>query len=217
MWDFIKSWKFMAIIIGIFTAVVVGLVIFGVVTHTEAGLDPNFNLIPDEVTAGQLTLPIGVCPNSYTSDPHTAEVLQRVAFLGNTENAWTNPTHDDAQAVADAVDIINQRLGRRVLRAGDDCLIHVNVGVPLDPSWRHEPGGRAWRCHDSCCIETANTGTSEMLSLALQHELGHCLGLADETDVNAVSIMAPDLHPTGGGFPPRITDSDRSLLLGIYH
>jgi len=217
MWDFIKSWKFMAIIIGIFTAVVIGLIVYGVTTHTEAGLDPHFNLIPDDVTAGRLTVPVGVCANTYTTDLHIAEVLQHVAGIGEDENAWTNATHEDAQAVADAVNTINQRLGRQVLRAGDQCSIHIIVGVPLDPSWRHEPGGRAWRCHDSCCIETANTGTTEMLDLALQHELGHCLGLADETDVNDVSIMSPDLHPTGGGFPPHITDSDRSLLLSIYH
>jgi len=192
MADFIKSWKFMAIIIGLLTLVCGGLVIYGVTTHTEPGLmaeTPGF---------GASDTPIFVCPRSYAPD--------------GTEHAYT--------LVESAINTTNTRLGLNVLDyaapgSAGICHITVVVGAPSEHGWR-DPGGDAVFTAGSrhCDITTSNTGTDEITLLVLQHELGHCLGL--DHDPFESSIMRAVQSPTSGGFPPRITDSDRNLLRHIF-
>ena len=64
-----------------------------------------------------------------------------------------------------------------------------------------------------CLVTTNNTGTVDMLDLVLQHELGHCLGLAhdDYTESIMYGGAGRALRVTSG-FPPHISDSDRELL-----
>lgn len=218
MANFIKSWQFMAIIIGVLVLAAGGGVIYGVTTHTEAGFDPDFNFIPGERTAGRETLPLDVCVGSY--DPsHDGNPNYRPPGGGDANGIQRASEHDLA-AVTSAAGVINTRVGGVPLLhvesiATGRCLILVNVGVPEDSSWDDAPGGRAWRCGNGCCIETSNTGTDEVLDLALQHELGHCLGLGHDNYES--SIMYPAVHPVSSGFPPRLSDSDRTLLDQTYH
>jgi hypothetical protein len=199
MGDFIKSWKFMAIIVGLLTVAAIAGVIYGVTTHTEPGLmagTPGF---------GSRDVPINVCPGGYVPD------------IEGTERAFS--------AAQDAVNTINQRLGLTVLQVsgphGDGpCGITVLVGVPSEHSAGHgvvDSGGAAVFDNGSrhCAVTTTNTGTDELLGLVLQHELGHCLGLAH--DDYELSIMRPVQSPTpDGAFPPRISDSDRELLRRVF-
>jgi len=187
--EFIRSWKFMAIILAVLALAAGILVAVGVATHEEAGL------MPDAPTWPRERFPLAVCPEAYldTSD----DLMEAVT------------------AVGEACDATNQRLGFPALEVRtDDCDVTVLVGVPSEPGM--EPGGDArFRSGPSCAIRTANTGTSEILHLVLQHELGHCLGLAhDDFDT---SIMRPVQTPTPDRtFPPRITDADRELLRALY-
>lgn len=206
MLEFIKSWKFMAIIIGIFTAVVISLVVFGVTTHTEAGFATASTPIEDGFVPPDYgsRRPIGICVQSYPT--------------GN------GATSDDFGMVNEAAHITNQRLGFDLLEVGDirtyadGCRMVATIGVPVevssDPARHADSGGGSGVCHDGCCFSTWNTGTGELTSLAIQHEIGHCLGLAH--DDYQMSIMYSRQHATTGSYPPRISDSDRALLRDRY-
>lgn len=207
--EFIKSWKFMAIIVGVLCVVSLAGVIYGVATHEEPGFDPSMTFIADDVAHGRTRAPIDTCVSSYTSED---------------EDGIGTPTSEHLGMVRSAGGIINQRVGFELLnvgpinRVGDirpvDCMIMVNVGVPQDVE-RDEGGGWAYRCHDSCCVDISNTGTSELASLVIQHELGHCLGLAHDDWEGSIMRRTQSETPDRE-FPPRITDSDRDLLREAY-
>lgn len=214
--EFIKSWKFMAIIIGLLTVICGSLVVYGVTTHTEPGLmetTPGFS--------AQDT-PIAVWVMAYHPDgPDGFDVQPEDVPMASPEDQ----AHA-LQAVEQAVGVINGRLGFTALDVVHDHrdlampMIGVEVGVPSERS----PGdgvivdaGGAAMFHAGgreCFVETVNTGTDEILGLVLQHELGHCLGLAH--DPFESSIMRTTQTSTSEGFPPRITDSDRDLLRHVF-
>jgi len=203
MVEFIKSWKFMAIIVAVLTVVVVVMLVYGITTHTEPGLmteTPGFS--------AQDT-PIGVCTVLYTPDgPGSEEDLDNAITL-----------------TRDAVHTINQRIGVDVyeyLDAGTPgpCRVRVSVGNPSERGWRDGGGDAVFHAGDrECMVTTTNTGTNELLSLVIQHELGHCLGLDHDDFAMSIMFGGPGnaLSPTPAGqFPPRITDSDRALLREFY-
>lgn len=205
---FIKSWQFMAIIVGILAAAAIGSVVYGVATHTEPGFSDEFRALHFENDLR----PLPVCVTGYSAEHDGPE------------------PHDQATATADelgqveaATQQINDRVGLRLLTSGSPeatpCVIHVQIGVPIDDTWS-DPGGRAWPCTSSaCCIQTANTGGVEMTGLVLQHELGHCLGLADDCFLSSIMCGGHccEMRPAEPGtYPPRMTDSDRALLRSLY-
>ncbi len=189
-------------------AAVVGLV-YAITTHTEPGLmatTPGF---------GPNDLPIRVCVAAYVPDPRASR--------------------DALQAVDQAVGTTNGRSGAQVfeveLQGEQACPVTITVGAPTEHAAHQDPGGDAQFTNGAreCAVTMRNNGTTTMLDLDLQHELGHCLGLAH--DCWAGSIMCGDenndpsdgscctLAPSPDGtYPPRIDDSDRALLrsaLGI--
>jgi len=111
------------------------------------------------------------------------------------------------QATKGAIDQTNTRLGFTAYKLANDEVeveIAITIGVPKTvrvdstapvtssfTSAREAGGsfelrgmGGFW---DACTIETSNAGTDALLSLVLQHELGHCLDLAH--DESRLSIM----------------------------
>lgn len=204
MSEFIKSWKFMAIIIGLLTLVCASLVVYGVTTHTEAGIATTETPITDGFVPPEYNhRPIGICVRSWS--------------IGN------GASQEDLDAVQAAVTVTNDRVGLRLLESGNistygGCMMVATLGAPQDvdsPQQGHtDPGGGSGVCGESCCFSTVNTGTGELTSLAIQHEIGHCLGLAH--DDYPMSIMYPRQHATEGQYPPRISDSDRELLRARY-
>ena len=173
---------------------VLSLVVYGVMHHSEPELmdaRPGF-------TAADV--PIAVCVSMYGGAPDD----NRAAF----------------DAVVDVVGTINERLGLTVLVVSNvpTCQVRVVVGAPVEAGWR-DPGGDATYTPGSrrCEVETRNEGDTTMRALVLQHELGHCLGLAH--DCWSGSIMCGGACCTLAepqGFPPRIDDADRLVLRGLY-
>jgi hypothetical protein len=174
---------------------VAGLV-YGIATHTEPGLmetTPGF---------GRDDSPIAVCADSYADDDAAA----RAATLA-------------------AAQTVNDRLGFAAYRFVDSyndtgCRVHVTVGVPTEAGWR-DPGGDATFSNGgrACDVTTSNVPTDDYLSLVLQHELGHCLGLAHDCWNGSVMCGGEccTLEPApAGAFPPRIDDFDRELLRTVF-
>jgi len=125
-------------------------------------------------------------------------------------------------SLEDAIDTVNARLGFTAFaRTPDGLLPHVRVtmGVPYNSAWDHSTTYSRMEWLDDhyvqCEMKTSNAGTMTTLGWALQHELGHCLGLAH--DDFPMSIMHPrddwrvDLRAY-----PWITDHDRGALRDAY-
>jgi predicted Zn-dependent protease len=199
---FLKKWQLW---LGAgFTVIVIGLIVFGVLTHSEAGLTRP------TVTWQKSRFPLTV---------------SAVAYAG--------PSDEAVGAAQSAIKAVNSRLGFQALTLVDGPAdIYVAVGVPQE-SRNSSPiayetvalkdaggfyrvnaavgaGGLHW---NDCHIMTSNTGTSVILHQVLQHEFGHCLGLAHDDFTQ--SIMYP-VQKEYEGFPPTFTDSDRKLLRKLY-
>lgn len=185
----VSRWKFSLIAVGVLALLASIGVGYGLMTHNEPGLMSSaIDWPPDR-------MPLDVCPHSY---------------VGSSVDA--------VAAVAGAVDTTNERLAFDVFRVSlnpQECDVRVDIGVPSDPGWM-DPGGDARFVNGPVCeVRTSNTGTSEILALVLQHELGHCLGL--DHDEWEGSIMRRDQTATPTGQQaPRITDTDRALLIELY-
>jgi hypothetical protein len=188
--QFIKSWKFAAILVAALTVCAVGLIAYGVTTHEEAGFmetTPNWQAND---------FPLATCVASY----NTSGIIAYSA---------------DLEVSRYAMSLVNQRLGFNAYRLGSaaECKVNIILGVPTEAGWQ-DSGGVATINRGSCTIEVANV-IGELKVLTLYHELGHCLGL-DHDDFEA-SIMRPTQSVTPeGSMPPWISDSDRSLIRSTY-
>lgn len=187
--QFIRSWKFSLSIAAILMMATSVGVAYGVMNHSEPGLAPSSISWPPD------RLPLDVCPHSY---------------VGSSTDA--------VLAVAGAVGTTNERLGFDAFRTSLDpetCDVTVEIGVPAEVGWM-DPGGDARVVNGPVCeVRTSNTGTTEILGLVLQHELGHCLGLAHDEWTGSIMRREQSSTPTGE-LPPRITDLDRDLLVSLY-
>jgi len=183
-----------AMLVGLTVLFVVAgvLVVVGVTTHTEAGL----------MAHRWDHMPLTVSCARYSE--HTT------GGCGDVSRTTTR---------------INQRLGFPVLmmldRSAVEADVMIVVGAPAEiaSGWDEAGGDADIVAEDGlaslCFVQTRNTGTTELLHMVLEHELGHCLGLAHD-DFDS-SIMRPTQRPTPDGvFPPRITDHDRALLRETY-
>lgn len=123
----------------------------------------------------------------------------------------------------DALATLNRRLGFDLFAfegdAASACDIAVTIGVPSEAGYL-DPGGDASfdparTANPRCVVRTVNTGTDELLAYTLQHELGHCAGLAHDPWIG--SIMRRVQTPTPvGSWPPWLSDADRALLRETY-
>lgn len=192
----LKRWEFW-----VFVALAVGasvLVVVGVATHTEAGLAP----LTQDVRWVKGMFPLQIQAVSYSSEgPKDLSKLHK-------------------SAISSAIATTNERLGFPAYtwdKTGD-MDIDIVVGAPFEQDYVDNGGTYVLRHNgwdfQSCSIRTINTGTQEILRYVLEHELGHCLGLAH--DESNMSIMRPIQRTRGEGFPPHITDTDRAMLRGMY-
>lgn len=191
--EFIKSWKFMAIIVAVLCVVAVAGVIYGVVTHEEPGLtspENSWNHIP--LTVGCRT---------YAGGPDRCDVAANAISTVNTRLGFT-------------------MLDYRGTLAGDIYItmsapVEVGDGVCSEPGECFELTGTG-TTYAHCDVRVMNVaGGGDLEWLVTYHGLGHCLGLAH--DDFELSIMRPVQRPTPDGvIPPWISDYDRGLLRSLY-
>ena len=195
--DYLRSGQFALIAFAVFTVAVIIAIVWAL-THPT----PEAGLMEERPAWTAEHFPLKVCAETY-------------GYQG--EDLLPALQHTHYMKVTYAIETINNRLGFEAYRmsGGDDCNIHMSIGEPAEPGWM-DPGGTA--IFDAgeafCSIVTANAH-GEVLTLVIEHEMGHCLGLAD--DEWGGSIMREVQSETEmGSFPPRITDSDRDLLRQTY-
>jgi predicted Zn-dependent protease len=200
-----KKWWYIGFFI--FLTVTVGLIVFGELTHEEPGLERP------EVSWPKDDFPLSVQATSH--------VPAR--------------TKEDRNAVKAAIKTTNDRLGFTAFKYDDDtdtAHVQVTVGVPQDSSLKTHadfdgqtlkdaggafllkayPGDKRWK---ECIVQTSNTGTIGLLHAVLQHELGHCLGLAHD-DFESSIMHNPQKEWSGQGWPASLTDFDRNELRKRY-
>ncbi len=189
MIKFLKSQMGGAVLFVVLLTVVLVLLAYGIATHSEVGMM--------QVTPGweRSDFPLAVCPHTYGGE--TVEGLI-----------------DTEIVVGDAVLTTNNRLGFKAYEVTDTgCEIDVTVGAPAEAGWK-DPGGNYIITRKHCEIETVNVH-GEIRDLVLQHELGHCLGLAH--DDFELSIMRLEQFATAERqLPPWITDSDKDMLRAAF-
>ncbi len=195
--------RYLLVGFAVFLALVAVLLVYGIVTHREAGF------IEGAPQWDREALPLRVCARSYTVD-----VGDPILEAG------------DRETVEEAVSRAQARTGDWLLEAAVleapavGCEIEVVIGVPAEAGWQ-DPGGHAELEHTGgrasrCLVRTSNTaGAQDLTLLTVYHELGHCLGLAHD-DYNQ-SIMRPVQRPTPGRtIPAWLSDSDAELLAERY-
>lgn len=214
----LKSWQFMVGVFGVVLVVAVVLVIIGVATHDEPGLMGGCwkdNRVHRYEVDG-----VDTCdPIQWDKEAFPL----RTAVRTNNEH----PPADPEDATAAVIDKINGRLDFKAFEldrsAQNICYeghaVCIEVGVAHEPMWMDTSGdAQFWTSNFGmvCEVRTSNTGTSEMLHLVLEHELGHCLGLAHDDYLQSI-MYGGKLKPTPSGtIPPWISDHDRKLLRSMY-
>ena len=141
---------------------------------------------------------------------------------------WEPSSHGESYAAA--VDVINERVGCKLLRVsltekpdvriveGDLSACGVDTGVVIDP----DDAAQAYLCPDGTAeIHVNYPGDITMSYLIAYHEFGHVLGLAHDgtysDEAMFVSIMTPAVtaHSArleGGKALPMLSDKDTKAL-----
>lgn len=179
----------------VFTAVVAAMIGIGILLGSgEAGL------LNDRIRWAADDLPLRVCSHDRrTEDPFALEDHSRRAL--DHAIAMTNDRLDfDAVALA----------------GGDDCHVVVTFGVPAEAGFRDPGGDASWDDGERLCSVAIVNVSGELETLTVQHELGHCLGLADDSDFEQSIMNDPLVETPIRMMPPWISDHDRALLRTLF-
>lgn len=237
MMDFIRSWKFMAIIIAVLSALALALVIVGVTTHTEPGFIAN---APEWAHYEPADFPLRIEAYLYSSEDEqgahdSTRILPGTAYAGVIDTAMSR---------------FNERAGFTVFTWADgmdDGEVEITLNVPVESRWTQQsmspndsgnfapwlhddhPGGNSYqyrvsfglRLDHTCGIHVMNVeGAGDLEVLVIYHELGHCLLLDHDDFQESIMCGGPrcTLAPTPEGvIPPWLDDSDRDLVRRTYH
>jgi hypothetical protein len=175
----------------VFTAVVAAMIGIALLSGSS---EPG--LLDDRIQWETDDLPLKVCSHDRrTEDPFALE------------------DHSE-RALDHAISMTNSRLGFDALTraGGDECHVVVTFGMPAEAGFRDPGGDASWDNGERLCSVAIVNVSGELETLTVQHELGHCLGLADDSDFEQSIMNDPLVETPIRMMPPWISDHDRTLL-----
>lgn len=192
-----KSTKRNLALMGALTTAVVGLIVYGVLTHKESGL-----------LQACATLPARVADYTGTCfDVKWHKLPLSVYGIGDK---------DQARVLRNEVGAINAQLGFHALKISSSADADVSVLFNQAPA-KNLPKEGGTTTHYFAAdnfakkaeIRVYNVVLIELLGPVIQHELGHAIGLAHDDFRSSIMMI-------GSGTGSRITDYDRALLRKLY-
>lgn len=223
----------------VLAVVVIGLIIYGVTTHTEAGLLQVCWLDGRAHYVEGTELDDGACEGSEELVWPESQIPLAVAAQASDVQGFVAPGASQREALDSAIRDINQQVGFALLTpvgdgAGADVVVHLGEAVdagrirgagageerarPLGFARHHRTnsGGQpALRC-DLHIYSTVGSLRGEYL--VIHHELLHAIGLAhdDDNPASAIYPFTSDDTMWERMQAARITDHDRALIRELY-
>ena len=209
----------------VLAVVVIGLIIYGVCTHSEPGLlrvcwQPNGSVVyadPDSTEVADPEEVEGPC-----AAPEDLVWARKQLPL---DVGWESYRDGDERSLKAAITDINRQLGFKLYRVtpeGEESEVLISF-EPIEPGDPAGWAGHAKSAGDNvlfCNIGiSTSASTDRMVYLVSHHELLHCAGLAHDPD-NPASAIYPftnDDSMWDTMTAARITDFDRALLRRLYH
>lgn len=178
----------MAVVIGVIVAAALVMVIVFVV------IDDQPTLVHPE--RRWVEVPVSVTCVQYAPSAPTCGIVQRRVAAFNSAVGFEMYRYDASSAQ-----------------------VGITLGTPVEAG-ADEPGGvfelrRDGDTYTSCDIRTMNTGGVEFLAQVIDHELGHCAGLAHDDSPNSKMYPLARERPSGG-FGQRWRDGDLAALREQY-
>lgn len=191
------------VVFSVCSAAVLGGVLYGVLTQRE---EPGFF---DGAPTWQ-RLPITVSVGRYSSEGTLYENADRKLadrIVGRINN----------QIGTEVLRLIDLSFAAHKANAANAADIAVEMGVPWDVGRVSDEGGRAELRHHATHAVGCDVIVSSMVAWALEgallhHELGHCLGLADDTLSTSIMYQQASERTVGREF----TSHDADLLRSRY-
>jgi len=229
--------KGIAIGAGVLALAVIGLIVFGVVTHSEPVLLEVCWVDGQARYVEGSEVDDGPCEGAEELVWPQSQVPFAVAATKDGSETVLASGAAEREALDLAIRDINQQVGCELLRGSSDPLsaamvAHLGEAVDVLPrrvgsratktpiGWanhdRSDSGGHpSLRCH---LHVRSNVGSLRGEYLVAHHELLHCLGLAHDPDNPASAIYPFTADDTMWDTmqAARITDADRSRLRSLY-
>lgn len=223
---------------GVLAVVVIGLIIYGVTTHSEPGLLQVCWVDGQARYVEGTEVDDGACEGAEELVWPSSQIPLSVAAQAPDVQGFVSQGAPQREALDSAIRDINQQVGFALLAsagdgAGADIVVHLGEAVdaggirgagageersrPLGTA-RHHRTNSGGQLALRCDLHIYNVGSLRGEYLVIHHELLHAIGLAHDPDnpASAIYPFTADDSMWERMQAARITDFDRALIRELY-